>query len=418
MSEFSFEADPLSWKVTRFFLLLQMAGLVIVVGLCLLDLSFLALTISLLTLFAFVGILLWLYSRYRELPLVREKRQLERLQKKFRNAIQADNQTLQATTRQRDVLLQTEKAEIENALQTLQKNHTENGLAAAQVQDATIPGIGPRLKERLAGYGVLNAAQVTQRISQFPGFGEAKYQALMNWRASILTRLESTRPHVLPHEQLEAINQKYQALQDQIDAAESKARASKQILEHELTSFEPRIRKLAPLTFPNYLSQSLASRGIVAALLALLLIVTQVVSSVSATASSILATIPTAAETSTATHTFTPTATLTLTRTSSPTPVPDTHTMTATAAPSQTHTPVLTSTPAATLTLTPLLVLQPTNTPVIPVSGNCDPSYPGVCIPPAPPDLDCGEVPYRNFQVLSPDPHNFDRDADGFGCEN
>jgi hypothetical protein len=48
----------------------------------------------------------------------------------------------------------------------------------------------------------------------------------------------------------------------------------------------------------------------------------------------------------------------------------------------------------------------------------CDPHYPGVCIPPYPPDLDCGDVPYRNFRVLAPDPHGFDGiDNDGVGCE-
>lgn len=46
-----------------------------------------------------------------------------------------------------------------------------------------------------------------------------------------------------------------------------------------------------------------------------------------------------------------------------------------------------------------------------------DPSYPDVCIPPYPPDLDCGDIPYKNFRVLSPDPHGFDRDNDGIGCE-
>ena len=49
--------------------------------------------------------------------------------------------------------------------------------------------------------------------------------------------------------------------------------------------------------------------------------------------------------------------------------------------------------------------------------GNCDPSYPGVCIPRYPPDLDCGEVQYKNFEVLEPDPHDFDREGDGIGCE-
>jgi len=49
---------------------------------------------------------------------------------------------------------------------------------------------------------------------------------------------------------------------------------------------------------------------------------------------------------------------------------------------------------------------------------DCDPSYPDDCIPSPPPDLDCNDegVP-ENFQVLSPDPHDFDRDSDGIGCE-
>jgi micrococcal nuclease len=49
---------------------------------------------------------------------------------------------------------------------------------------------------------------------------------------------------------------------------------------------------------------------------------------------------------------------------------------------------------------------------------NCDPSYPGVCIPPPPPDLDCKDISYRRFQVLPPDPHHFDGDGDGIGCES
>ena len=50
-------------------------------------------------------------------------------------------------------------------------------------------------------------------------------------------------------------------------------------------------------------------------------------------------------------------------------------------------------------------------------AGNCDPAYPAVCIPPPPPDLDCGEIGQANFQVLLPHPHEFDRDRDGVGCE-
>jgi hypothetical protein len=48
--------------------------------------------------------------------------------------------------------------------------------------------------------------------------------------------------------------------------------------------------------------------------------------------------------------------------------------------------------------------------------GNCHPSY-SVCIPPPPPDLDCADVNATNFQVTGSDPHGFDGDNDGIGCE-
>lgn len=66
----------------------------------------------------------------------------------------------------------------------------------------------------------------------------------------------------------------------------------------------------------------------------------------------------------------------------------------------------------------PTPVVLPTPT-VPPSGGNCHPAYPTVCIPPPPPDLDCPDIPYRNFRVDHQygDPHRFDRDRDGIGCE-
>ena len=49
--------------------------------------------------------------------------------------------------------------------------------------------------------------------------------------------------------------------------------------------------------------------------------------------------------------------------------------------------------------------------------GNCSPAYPSVCIPPPPPDLDCSQIPFRQFTVLPPDPHLFDGNLDGVGCD-
>ncbi|MBC7260314.1 MAG: SH3 domain-containing protein [Chloroflexi bacterium] len=72
-------------------------------------------------------------------------------------------------------------------------------------------------------------------------------------------------------------------------------------------------------------------------------------------------------------------------------------------------------------TVLPRVASSPCPTPVPPPSlaakGNCHPSYPDVCIPPPPPDLDCKDIPFRRFRVLPPDPHRFDGDKDGIGCE-
>jgi hypothetical protein len=50
--------------------------------------------------------------------------------------------------------------------------------------------------------------------------------------------------------------------------------------------------------------------------------------------------------------------------------------------------------------------------------SNSDSAYPDFCIAPSPPDLNCPEIPDNDFTVLPPDPHVFDRDADGVGCES
>ncbi len=50
----------------------------------------------------------------------------------------------------------------------------------------------------------------------------------------------------------------------------------------------------------------------------------------------------------------------------------------------------------------------------------CDPAYPDLCIPPAPPDLDCSYVydqGFRHITVLPPDPHTLDGNHDGVACE-
>jgi glucose/arabinose dehydrogenase len=51
-------------------------------------------------------------------------------------------------------------------------------------------------------------------------------------------------------------------------------------------------------------------------------------------------------------------------------------------------------------------------------SEDCDNSYPHFCIPLPPPDLDCSDIDEENFEVRGSDPHGFDGDNDGVGCED
>jgi hypothetical protein len=55
-----------------------------------------------------------------------------------------------------------------------------------------------------------------------------------------------------------------------------------------------------------------------------------------------------------------------------------------------------------------------------PVTGECDPSYPELCIPPGSADLNCDYVyglGMSHITVYAPDPHDFDGNGDGVGCE-
>jgi hypothetical protein len=54
------------------------------------------------------------------------------------------------------------------------------------------------------------------------------------------------------------------------------------------------------------------------------------------------------------------------------------------------------------------------------IAGECDPSYPDLCIPPGSADLNCDYVyglGMSHIMVYAPDPHGFDGNGDGIGCE-
>lgn len=137
---------------------------------------------------------------------------------------------------------------------------------------------------------------------------------------------------------------------------------------------------------------------------------------------------PSPSSTWTAIPTRTPTWTPTITNTATPfytptpwpTPIPsDTMTPIPTWTSLPTNTPTLSLTVTDTATPFHTSTPFPTDTPIAPTATlACHPSYPDFCIPPSPPDLNCDDIPQENFTVLHPgDPHGFDREKDGRGCE-
>lgn len=363
MHNIQFENDHFSRKVMQYFLWLQIGAMVIVFALIALHLYSIALSISFTTLLVFIAIFLWLYLRYQNLPVVKEKRNLQQKAFLLKKNIHEEEITIRSTNHKRNSLFQAEQKEMDTALLNLQQKYIQKGLSNSYIKDAVISGVGPKLKERLAIYEIVTAADISNsKVSQVKGFGEIKRLAVVSWQSAIYSQLERTKPISLPDEQLKAIKKKYQDFQNQNNANEQKAKNNRQKLEDDLQSFQPRLKQLMPVTFIAYLGKSLASKGYLAALIAIVLIAIQTISGVSATTSAIIASIPTA----TATSTVTLTPTLTNTPTHTPTQT-ITNTPTITYTPTITHTPTITNTPRKTFTPRPTRTRIPTITPTRPL---------------------------------------------------
>jgi hypothetical protein len=345
-----FKNDLLARRVIRFLLLFQLLALVIGVILTLTRISNIALVIAVLTLFILLGVILWLYIRYRAYPIVQEKRKLSQQVSSLQAQIIAHTNNIQLTVQKREQLLRAEAEEMAAALQALQTSHIQSGLSNTHLSDANIPGIGPKLKERLASHGFTNAATINVHVSNIEGFGQAKSQAVLSWRNQVLTHFNSTKPTSLSLEASDVIKKKYIVHHENNDSQRKKLQESKSDLEKKLADLQPHLKPLAFVTFPKYLWNVLAPEGVVAGITGFVLIITQLSLGATTTIGAIINSLPTA--TYTPTITFTPTITLTFTSTFTPT---------ITFTPSITNTPTITFTPS--ITNTPTITFTPTRTP-------------------------------------------------------
>lgn len=378
------------------------------------DGRFFSLLLALLGLGVAVGWLWIIRRRYSQKPQVTEKKRLESQLMATRKEIATDQAIIAGTeqklvgieakresdlkTRQsaydqqhagfqtrRKEVRQEESSELSKALGAIQSAFIRSGLQNAKINDAKVSGIGPKLKEKLAEYGVRTALDVSaSKISAIPGFGQAKVDAITAWQEEVERYLRAKSPQNLDGGQEHSIRSKYAKLIEDISNEEAAAkgqvareleaiideagRESRQAREteanaqRELANLKDRDARLyenlgdyRAINFLEYLRLSLSGSkswiGAAGLLVAGLVggVGLQTALALGSTAAMMIAAIPTA--TMTPTMTSTPTATSTNTATMTPTAsftATITQTPTITLTPTETFTPTITPTPTAT----------------------------------------------------------------------
>jgi endonuclease YncB( thermonuclease family) len=302
---------------------------------------------------------IFIFLRYRSLKIVKNKHTYLNEQTKLLNKISNIKNKLLIVEQALTSNQLNENLEIERNLQKIHKDYIENGLRGAKLVYGNIPGVGPKLKDKLKLNRINSAADIGPHIQNLEGFGRSKVQALLSWKESVLSQLESSKPEKLPEQQLSDIQLKYKRQRDNLIKTRESHQLQQTELGLELDNVNRNIRDFKDVTFINYLSLCLLGRvkynisqkGRTAILLGVIGIGAIVLSAfcMISTSSLFVASIPTHTPTYTVTYTIIPTFTFTL----STTP-------TITLTPTPTNTSTITPTP--TITLTPTITPTPTNT--------------------------------------------------------
>jgi hypothetical protein len=133
-------------------------------------------------------------------------------------------QTLGALTRRLNVSHTEEQSELAQTLAQMRQNVITDYLRQRLIDDASIPGIGTKLKERLAAAGIVTAADVVpQRIRAIEGIGDAKARELEDWATLHRWQAEALAPTTLPTLVRGSNLAKYQALRDSLAASRESA---------------------------------------------------------------------------------------------------------------------------------------------------------------------------------------------------
>jgi DNA-binding helix-hairpin-helix protein with protein kinase domain len=190
--------------------------------------------------------------------LIRKRKSLQSDSLRKLENIQNRSELKQQTSKI-NALVQAEDHEIAITLQRVQQEFIESCLNQTFLLNASLPGIGAKLKNRLIQGGLQTAAHITYwRATSISGIGASKANVLMKWRAEVEAAATRTAPSSLPAHWLAAIRSKYQnqrvsleALHRQqieqtqvlVEAAKAEFQTKKRILDKEEQEAQLQVKK-------------------------------------------------------------------------------------------------------------------------------------------------------------------------------
>lgn len=226
---------------------------------------------------------------YRLLPEVKKKRQvasvvrelvknqrklearLDRLSRRRSKLGREEREALSAVSHEKAALDRSEVEALSTALDNFRKRFLERELSYVRLTERYVPGVGPKLADRLRSAGYRTAKDISWRVRNVHGIGEKRTSALMAWRRGLESEIQRRTPSALPKQEERSIRSKYQtkrlvldsrvaeirsdyqAKQSHVDAEQASTQAQLSQSDLRLTRRRLELQAYREITFRKYL---------------------------------------------------------------------------------------------------------------------------------------------------------------------
>ena len=226
-----------------------------------------ALTIAFISIILLVGALILFYICYRKLPIVQEKRKINNLEATIRD-LEAEIKR----NRQNWKKVEQGEEKEENEAREDHRNETiESGMKTRKIKDAFFNKIGPGQRKLLEEHGFFTAADITKKVKYIKGIGKIETQELMEWQERVKFESRPKSWDQLP-EGYDRIKKKYQIYYERHKAEQDRLQEEKINKENARDDILRRIYQPLEFTFRSYLRKGLASKGRVAGIMGVILV--------------------------------------------------------------------------------------------------------------------------------------------------